>query len=65
MLCRIIILGLYLQNIFFILLSLSIFFFYILDQNVKFHHAGWDAYYTGYCFIQMSKIIKESSCMKA
>lgn len=28
---------------------------------MKFHDAGWDAYYTGYCFVQMIKIVKENS----
>lgn len=31
-------------------------------QNTKFHHAGWDAYYTGFCFIQMIHVIKQLSC---
>lgn len=28
---------------------------------MKFHEAGWDAYYTGYCFIKIVYIIKKSS----
>lgn len=35
--------------------------FDISGQNTKFHHAGWDAYYTGFCFIQMIHIIKKLS----
>ncbi|XP_026806349.1 pre-piRNA 3'-exonuclease trimmer-like isoform X1 [Rhopalosiphum maidis] len=31
-------------------------------QDMKLHHAGWDAYYTGYCFIKMIHIIKSFSC---
>ncbi|VVC30454.1 Ribonuclease H-like domain,Ribonuclease CAF1 [Cinara cedri] len=27
-------------------------------QETKFHDAGWDAYYTGYCFIRIVHIIK-------
>ncbi|XP_025195413.1 pre-piRNA 3'-exonuclease trimmer-like [Melanaphis sacchari] len=30
--------------------------------NMKLHHAGWDAYYTGYCFVKMIHIIKSFSC---
>lgn len=28
---------------------------------MKLHHAGWDAYYTGYCFIKMIDIFKNTS----
>lgn len=28
---------------------------------MKLHDAGWDAYYTGYCFVKMMYIIKNSS----
>ncbi|KAF0762846.1 pre-piRNA 3'-exonuclease trimmer-like [Aphis craccivora] len=31
-------------------------------QDMKLHHAGWDAYYTGYCFVKMIHIIKSLSC---
>ncbi|XP_015363248.1 PREDICTED: poly(A)-specific ribonuclease PARN-like [Diuraphis noxia] len=31
-------------------------------QDMKLHHAGWDAYYTGYCFVKMIHIIKSFSC---
>lgn len=31
-------------------------------QDMKLHHAGWDAYYTGYCFVKMIYIIKSFSC---
>uniref|UniRef100_A0A2S2NIE9 Uncharacterized protein n=1 Tax=Schizaphis graminum TaxID=13262 RepID=A0A2S2NIE9_SCHGA len=37
-------------------------YIYILAQDMKLHHAGWDAYYTGYCFIKMIHIIKSFSC---
>ncbi|VVC45143.1 Ribonuclease H-like domain,Ribonuclease CAF1 [Cinara cedri] len=30
-------------------------------QKMKLHHAGWDAYYTGYCFIKIVHIIKNMS----
>eukprot|EP00102_Acyrthosiphon_pisum_P015062 XP_008185451.1 PREDICTED: poly(A)-specific ribonuclease PARN [Acyrthosiphon pisum] len=30
-------------------------------QDMKLHHAGWDAYYTGYCFVRMIHIIKSFS----
>ncbi|KAL4096600.1 hypothetical protein QTP88_021521 [Uroleucon formosanum] len=30
-------------------------------QDMKLHHAGWDAYYTGYCFVRMVNIIKRFS----
>lgn len=31
---------------------------YILAQVMKLHHAGWDAYYTGYCFVKIIQIMK-------
>lgn len=39
----------------------KIYFFYILAQNMKLHHAGWDAFYTGYCFVKMIHIITNFS----
>ncbi|KAL5242431.1 hypothetical protein ACI65C_009841 [Semiaphis heraclei] len=31
-------------------------------QDLKLHHAGWDAYYTGFCLVKMLYIIKSISC---
>lgn len=28
---------------------------------MQLHHAGWDAYYTGYCFAKMIYIIKTNT----
>lgn len=35
--------------------------FYVLAQDMKLHHAGWDAYYTGYCFVKIIHFIKNVS----
>lgn len=31
---------------------------YILAQDTQFHHAGWDAYCTGFCFLKITHSIK-------
>lgn len=41
--------------------KINILFFNIPAQDMKLHHAGWDAYYTGYCFIKMLHVIKNVS----
>jgi hypothetical protein len=35
--------------------------FDISAESMKWHDAGWDAYYTGYCFLKMMHIIKNIS----
>lgn len=35
---------------------------YTLAQVMQFHQAGWDAYYTGYCFLKLIQKIKINSC---